>query len=87
MEFILKFIIESWNSLIDSFVLKALLSGAAAVAIWLIGIKHVQILGVFILLVFIDLFTKWAAIAYQMLIDEYGYDKDQMICTHFLGQI
>lgn len=78
MEFILKFIIESWNSLIDSFVLKALLSGAAAVAIWLIGIKHVQILGVFILLVFIDLFTKWAAISYQMLIDEYGYDKDQI---------
>lgn len=78
MEFILKFIIESWNSLIDSFVLKALLSGAAAVAIWLIGIKHVQILGVFILLVFIDLFTKWAAISYQMLIDEYGYDKDKI---------
>lgn len=78
MEFILKFIIESWNSLIDSFVLKELLSGAAAVAILLIGIKHVQILGVFILLVFIDLFTKWVAIAYQMLIDEYGYDKDQI---------
>ena len=78
MEFILKFIVEGWNSLTDSFVLKALLSGAAAVAIWVIGIKHVQILGVFILLVFIDLFTKWAAIAYQMLIDEYGYDKDQI---------
>ena len=78
MEFILKFIVEGWNSLTDSFVLKALLSGAASVAIWLIGIKHVQIFGVFILLVFIDLFTKWAAIAYQMLIDEYGYDKDQI---------
>ena len=78
MEFILKFIVDGWNSLTDSFVLKALLSGAAAVAIWLIGIKHVQILGVFILLVFIDLFTKWAAIAYQMLIDEYCYDKDQI---------
>ena len=67
MEFILKFFVEGWNSLTDSFVLKAILSGAAAVAIWVIGIKHVQILGVFILLVFIDL-----------LIDEYGYDKDQM---------
>lgn len=78
MEFILKFIVEGWKSLTDSFILKAMLSGAAAVAIWLIGIKHVQILGVFILLVFIDLFTKWAAIAYQMLIDEYGYDKDQI---------
>lgn len=78
MEFILKFIFEGWNSLTDSFVLKAILSGAAAIAIWVIGIKHVQILGVFILLVFVDLFTKWAAIAYQMLIDEYGYDKDQI---------
>ena len=78
MEFIFKFIVDGWNSLTDSFVLKALLSGVASVAIWLIGIKHVQILGVFILLVFIDLFTKWAAIAYQMLIDEYGYDKDQI---------
>lgn len=78
MEFILKFIVEGWNSLTDSFVLKAILSGAAAIAIWVIGIKHVQILGVFILLVFVDLFTKWAAIAYQMLIDEYGYDKDQI---------
>ena len=78
MEFILKFIVDGWNSLTDSFVLKALLSGAASVGIWLIGIKHVQILGVFILLVFIDLFTKWAAISYQMLIDEYGYDKDQI---------
>nr|DAM67690.1 MAG TPA: holin [Caudoviricetes sp.] len=78
MEFILKFIVEGWNSLTDSFILKAILSGAAAIAIWVIGIKHVQILGVFILLVFVDLFTKWAAIAYQMLIDEYGYDKDQI---------
>lgn len=50
MEFILKFFVEGWNSLTDSFVLKAILSGVAAVAIWVIGIKHVQILGVFILL-------------------------------------
>ena len=78
MEFILKFIVECWNSLTDSFILKAMLSGAAAVAIWVIGIKHVQILGVFILLVFIDLFTKWAAIAYQMLIDEYGYKVEEI---------
>ena len=78
MEFILKFFVEGWNSLTDSFVLKAILSGAAAVAIWLIGIKHVQILGVFILLVFIDLFTKWAAIAYKMLIDEFGYDPEKI---------
>ena len=75
MEFIVNFFVECWNSLTEGFVLKAILSFAAAVAIWLIGIKHVQILGVFILLVFIDLFTKWAAISYQMLIDEYDMIK------------
>ena len=69
---------DGWNSLTSSFLIKSALSTVGAIAIWLIGIKHVQILGVFILLVFIDLFTKWAAIAYQMLIDEYGYDKDQI---------
>lgn len=78
MEQLIKFISECWNSLTESFILKTLLSGAGAVAIWLIGIKHVQILGVFILLVFIDLFTKWAAIAYKMLIDEFGYDPEKI---------
>lgn len=78
MEYLIKFITECWNSLTESFILKTLLSGAGAVAIWLIGIKHVQILGVFILLVFIDLFTKWAAIAYKMLIDEFGYDPEKI---------
>lgn len=78
MEQLIKFISECWNSLTESFILKTLLSGACAVAIWLIGIKHVQILGVFILLVFIDLFTKWAAIAYKMLIDEFGYDPEKI---------
>lgn len=78
MEHIINFFVECWHSLLSSFVLKTLLSGVAAVAIWLIGIKHVQILGVFILLVFIDLFTKWAAIAYKMLIDEFGYDPEKI---------
>ena len=78
MEYLIKFITECWNSLTESFILKTLLSGAGAVAIWLIGIKHVQILGVFILLVFIDLFTKWAAITYKMLIDEFGYDPEKI---------
>lgn len=78
MEHLIKFIAECWNSLTESFILKTLLSGAGAVAIWLIGIKHVQILGVFILLVFIDLFTKWAAIAYKMLVDEFGYDPEKI---------
>ena len=62
----------------EGFILKTLLSGAGALGMWLIGIKHVQILGVFILLVFVDLFTKWAAIAYKMLIDEYGYNVEDI---------
>ena len=78
MEQLIKFISECWNSLTESFILKTLLSGAGAVAIWLIGIKHVQILGAFILLVFIDLFTKWASIAYKMLVDEFGYDPEKI---------
>ena len=69
---------DSWNSLTDSFLLKVLLSGAGALGMWLIHIKHVQILGVFILLVFVDLFTKWAAIAYRMLVDEYKYNADEI---------
>ncbi|MBS5152119.1 phage holin family protein [Veillonella parvula] len=78
MEHLIKFIAECWNSLTESFILKTLLSGAGAVAIWLIGIKHVQILGVFILLVFVDLLTKWASIAYKMLVDEFGYDPEKI---------
>ena len=78
MEHWIKFIAECWNSLTESFILKTLLSGAGAVAIWLIGIKHVQILGVFILLVFVDLLTKWASIAYKMLVDEFGYDPEKI---------
>ena len=62
----------------DSFLIKVLLSGAGALGMWLIHIKHVQILGVFILLVFVDLFTKWAAIAYRMLVDEYKYNADEI---------
>jgi len=69
---------DGWNSLTDSFLIKVLLSGAGALGMWLIHIKHVQILGVFILLVFLDLFTKWAAIAYRMLIDEYGYETENI---------
>jgi hypothetical protein len=78
MQIVLDFLIDSWNSLTTSFILKTILSSVAALAIWVIGIKHVQILGVFILLVFIDLFTKWAAIAYRMLIDEYGYTVEDI---------
>lgn len=65
---------EAYHSLIESWVLKSVLSSMGALATYLIGIKHVQILGVFTLLVIIDLITKWASIAYQMLVEKYGYD-------------
>lgn len=78
MDHFTRFLVEGWNSLTDSFLLKIFLSGAGALGMWLIHIKHVQILGVFILLVFVDLFTKWAAIAYKMLIDEYGYKVEEI---------
>ena len=47
---------------------------------WLIGIKTRPDFGrVYFIGIHRTFFTKWAAIAYQMLIDEYGYDKnDQM---------
>lgn len=55
--------------LTDSFAVKALLAIVAEIAIYMMGLKHVQVLGIFILLVFLDLLTKWAAIGYQMLLD------------------
>lgn len=60
---------EAWRTLTESFVLKAILAIIAEVAIYMIGLKHVQVLGIFILLVVLDLITKWAAIGYQMLVD------------------
>lgn len=69
MQELTDFMSEAWRTLTDSFVLKALLAVIADVAIYMIGLKHVQVLGIFILLVFLDLITKWAAISYQMLID------------------
>lgn len=78
MQIVLDFLIDSWNSLTSSFILKTILSSVAALAIWVIGLKHVQILGVFILLVFVDLLTKWASIAYKMLVDEFGYDPEKI---------
>ena len=82
MQELTDFMGEAWRTLTDSFVLKALLAVIADVAIYMIGLKHVQVLGIFILLVFLDLITKWAAISYQMLIDMganpdniSGYDK------------
>lgn len=69
MQELTNFMSEAWRTLTDSFVIKALLAVIADVAIYMIGLKHVQVLGIFILLVFLDLITKWAAISYQMLVD------------------
>ena len=69
MQELTHFASEAWGTLTESFVLKAILAVIAEVAIYMLGLKHVQVLGIFILLVFLDLITKWAAIGYQMLID------------------
>lgn len=60
---------EAWRTLTESFVLKTILAIIAEIAIYMLGLKHVQVLGIFILLVFLDLITKWAAIGYQMLLE------------------
>jgi len=69
MQELTNFMSEAWRTLTDSFVLKALLAVIADVAIYMIGLKHVQVLGIFILLIFLDLITKWAALGYKMLVD------------------
>lgn len=56
--------------LTKDFGIKTVLSAFAGVAIWLLHLKHIQILGVFIVLVVLDLIAKWAAIAYKMLVDD-----------------
>lgn len=63
------FLCDAWQTLTESFAIKALLAVIAEVGIYMLGLKHVQVLGIFILLVFLDLITKWSAISYQMLID------------------
>lgn len=68
---------DMWAALTHSFILRSVFSAIAGVGIWLGGLKHVQVLGIFILLVVMDLFTKWSAIAYQMLVDD-GADGSQL---------
>ena len=63
------FLEEAWRMMTESFALKALLAVVAEVGIYVLGLKHIQVLGIFIMLVFLDLLTKWSAIGYQMLID------------------
>lgn len=63
------FIQLAWERLTDGFAIKTVMAIFATIGIWLLELKHVQVLGIFICLVFIDLLTKWVAIAYQMLLD------------------
>lgn len=69
MNEITHFMGEAWRMLTESFAIKALLALIAEVGIYMLGLKHVQVLGIFIILVFLDLITKWSAIGYKMLID------------------
>lgn len=82
MQEVINFIDDAWRTLSESFAIKAILAVVAEVAIYILGLKHIQVLGIFIILVFLDLITKWAAISYQMLVDMganpeniSGYDK------------
>ena len=63
------FLEEAWRMMTESFALKALLAVVAEVGIYVLGLKHIQVLGIFIVLVLLDLLTKWSAIGYQMLVD------------------
>lgn len=69
MQELTNFMNEAWRTLSESFAIKALLAIIAEIGIYFLGLKHIQVLGIFIILVFLDLITRWAAISYQMLID------------------
>lgn len=77
MQELTNFLSDAWQTLTESFAIKALLAVIAEVGIYMLGLKHVQVLGIFILLVFLDLITKWSAISYQMLI-ELGASPDNI---------
>lgn len=69
MQELTNFLCDAWRTLTESFAIKAILAVIADLGIYFLGLKHVQVLGIFIMLVFLDLITRWAAIGYQMLID------------------
>lgn len=56
-------------SLIENWYIKAIFAAIGSAAMWLIGLRPVQVMGLFILLVLLDLLTKWAALSYQWLIE------------------
>ena len=69
MQEVLTFFGDAWRTLSESFAIKAILAVIAEVAIYILGLKHIQVLGIFIILVFLDLITRWSAISYKMLVD------------------
>lgn len=62
-------VIDIVDHLTESWLLKVGLSAVAEIGIWMLGLKHVQVAGIFVALIFIDLITKCLAISHKMLID------------------
>ena len=58
--------------------LKSFFGVLAQGVIWLVHLKHFQILGVFTLLVVLDLVAKWSALAYKWLIENGHHDPDTL---------
>ena len=56
-------------SLLQNWYIKTLFAAIGSGVMWLIGLRPVQVMGVFLLLVLLDLLTKWAALAYQWLVE------------------
>lgn len=56
-------------SLLENWYIKAIFAGIGSAAMWLIGLRPVQVMGLFILLVLLDLLTKWSALSYQWLVE------------------
>lgn len=55
--------------LIDKWWIKSIFAVIGGWAGWIIGLQSVQIGGLFLLLVILDLLTKWSALSYQYLIE------------------
>lgn len=77
MNELFEYIGEMWEALAHCFILRSACSFFIWLGAYLFGIKHFQILLAFTLLVFLDLFAKWAAIAYKMLVDD-GADGEKL---------
>lgn len=69
MNEIVRMIENAVVSLLQNWYIKTLFAAIGSGVMWLIGLRPVQVMGVFLLLVLLDLLTKWAALAYQWLVD------------------